>query len=262
MVLPLLIGAGVSLAAKFFPLLVGKIGGARAEEVATEVVTTAASVAGMPLPKASELKDPGKLNELVTTITATIGKNELMREQLRFELEKLDAAEHERILQDRENARSYQIAVGSGGRIRGNIMLIGVSVGLVACIVTVVMPTFVSSSGDVIRLTEGQLALITTVAGALLKMLSDAFAFEFGSSRGSKEKDAQITDFKQALVQAGKERQDADKEIILSQNKTAAKTAQEVRREIIVSPQLAESAEPRPVQAKRDFVSDLQAGRV
>ncbi len=37
------------------------------------------------------------------------------------------------------------------------------------------------------------LAIFNMAVGALLKMISDAFQFEFGSSRGSKEKDLQMS---------------------------------------------------------------------
>ena len=88
------------------------------------------------------------------------------------------------------DARRYQAQVGMRGRLRGTLMLLGVVVGLVAIIIAVFRgPT-----------DPATLALLTTIAGALLKMLSDAFAFEFGSSLGSKEKDAHIENIQKALM--------------------------------------------------------------
>ena len=91
-----------------------------------------------------------------------------------------------------------------------NYMLIGVTVGLVTCIATGLIISIKDKPID-----PGVLALITTVAGALLKMFSDAFAFEFGSSRGSKEKDAQVTEFKNALLCIGESQGEAAKELDL-----------------------------------------------
>lgn len=76
-------------------------------------------------------------------------------------------------------------------------MLIGVVIGLVVCVGGVVMREITD---------PGSLALVTTIAGALLKMLSDAFAFEFGSSAGSKNKDHQIERFQEALIDVNQAR--------------------------------------------------------
>ena len=257
MVLPLLIPAAVSLASEFFPLLVTKIAGDRAGEVAEKVVDTAAAVAG--LPRDAEPRE----------IIERIKGDQLALEKIRYEFELLNQQEHERILEDRQNAREYQMAIGERGRRRGDIMLAGVSIGLAVCVALVLVPQFIiGADGEPSSLSTGELALVTTVAGALLKMLSDAFAFEFGSSRGSKEKDSQIKEFKDALVKVGSERQVAADELIRSQSRRLATTEDAIARAIVTAPApvaaAAAGAAPTTAAAprERDFVADLVAGRV
>jgi hypothetical protein len=183
MAIQMFLPTAISIAAEYFPLLATRLGGKRGGAIAEEVVQIAASVAGTP-PDASARE-----------IIAGLSKDPTRVEQVRVRLAELDVESHEAELRDRESARQYQASVGAGGRMRGNIMLGGVVIGLVACVIAV----FVSRGTNETRLDPGVLALLTTIAGALLKMLSDAFAFEFGSSAGSKEKDQQIAQFQRDL---------------------------------------------------------------
>lgn len=233
--LPFLIPAAVAIASEVFPNIVTKIAGDRAGEVAEKVVRTAASVADMPA--------DAKPQEILARINA----DETRRQELRFKLEQLDREEHERILEDRRHAREYQIRAGSR---RGNIMLIGVSAGLAFCILAVMWEGALEGT---------EVGLVTTVAGALLKMLSDAFAFEFGSSRGSKQKDDQILEFKNALMQAGEERDRTAREVIQQQQRRIENAEDKVLQAARL-PAAAAAAEEAP--ASRDFVGDLIAGRV
>lgn len=183
--------AAVAVASEFFPILATKLGGARGEAVAEHVIDVAATIAG--LPRDADARD----------IIAALRQDESKAAELRFRLAELDQEEHQRIVDDRMDARKYQAAIGPRARLRGTLMLLGVVVGLVACIAAV----FQSATDP------ATLALLTTIAGALLKMLSDAFAFEFGSSVGSKDKDAQIESIQRALIDSARERdrRDADR---------------------------------------------------
>jgi hypothetical protein len=49
-------------------------------------------------------------------------------------------------------------------------------------------------NGSIGKISGEVLAIFNMAIGALLKMIGDAFAFEFGSSRSSKDKDAAIID--------------------------------------------------------------------
>jgi hypothetical protein len=183
MVAPFMVPAAIAIASEFFPVLATKLGGKRGREVAESVIQVAATVAGTP--RDADPRD----------IIAALKKDEAKAAEVRLRLEELDQEEHERIVEDRMDARRYQASIGPRARLRGTVMLLGVVAGLVAIIIAVF------HSAD-----PGALALLTTIAGALLKMLSDAFAFEFGSSLGSKDKDATIENFQRALIDTAQSR--------------------------------------------------------
>lgn len=184
MAVPFLVPAAIAIASEFFPVLATKLGGKRGREVAEHIIQLAATVAGTP--KDAEPRE----------IIAALKEDEAKAAELRLRLEELDQEEHQRIVDDRMDARRYQASIGARARLRGTMMLLGVVAGLIAIIVAVVQGT-----GD-----PTSVALLTTIAGALLKMLSDAFAFEFGSSSGSKEKDATIDGIQKALMDTARSR--------------------------------------------------------
>lgn len=71
-----------------------------------------------------------------------------------------------------------------GKNKRLNLMVIGAVLGLVFCLF--VLTTYKSDlSGEVI-------GIISTISGIFGACLKDAYSFEFGSSRGSKDKDDKI----------------------------------------------------------------------
>ena len=111
------------------------------------------------------------------------------------------------------------------------------------------------------------LALVTTVAGARLKMLSDAFAFEFGSSRGSREKDTQLADFRQALIDVGKDSRQAATEQ-QQQSAGIAQQAIKVTDQVVAAGVEAVAAGATAAQnlvasvLRRDFVGDLIEGQI
>lgn len=228
---PLLIPGAVAIAAQFLPVLATKLGGERGRVIASKVIETAATIAGTP--KGADVRE----------IIAALQTDEGKATELRLRLEELDQEEHQRIVDDRANARAYQAAVGSGARFRGTMMLLGVVAGLVACIVAVFRSTTDPAA----------LALLTTIAGALLKMLSDAFAFEFGSSAGSKEKDAQIEKFQKALIDKAQARNDAPRASVLSTPEQWAATNAEPSR----TEEPAKDAQSPVTATSRDFVAEL-----
>jgi hypothetical protein len=85
-------------------------------------------------------------------------------------------------LADRANARTRDVEVrklAGGYNWRADIMIVACVVALCVMVNKII--------GDNIK--PEVLAIFNMAIGALLKMLGDAFSFEFGSSRGSKEKD-------------------------------------------------------------------------
>ena len=72
--------------------------------------------------------------------------------------------------------------VTGGTNRRADIMVIGAVVGLIACLLVLILFRK-DIPGEVV-------GIISTIAGIFGACLKDAFSFEFGSSRGSKEKDS------------------------------------------------------------------------
>lgn len=86
-------------------------------------------------------------------------------------------------LADRGDARARDIEVRKitgGHNVRADLMI-------VCCAAALVYIVYAINSATDIK--PEVLAIFNMAVGALLKMLGDAFSFEFGSSRGSKEKD-------------------------------------------------------------------------
>ena len=84
---------------------------------------------------------------------------------------------------DRDSARQRDIAMMELGRSnsRADIMVIAAALGLICCLVSLAV-----FKGE---LPGEAVGIISTVAGIFGACLKDAYAFEFGSSRGSKNKD-------------------------------------------------------------------------
>ncbi len=96
------------------------------------------------------------------------------------------------------------------------------------------------------------LALITTIAGAMLKMFSDAFAFEFGSSRGSKEKDGTINQLKQDMLRMGAQSREETRSVLRAQEERLKDTRELVLKKAGLDDEAAEVPDQ-----PRDLVSEL-----
>jgi len=189
MVLPFLVPVAVQIAAEFLPSLVGRLGGDRAEEVADTVVQVAATAAGVP-----HSRDPREILERLRLDAEA-------QAELRLRLAEIENREDERVLEDRLSARERSRELERGGRRnrRADVMLMLSFGGLIGCVAAAVWPY-----PETRALGTAEIGLLTTVAGVLLKMLSDAFAFEFGSSQGSKAKDALIARFQDQLQETAR----------------------------------------------------------
>lgn len=88
-------------------------------------------------------------------------------------------------LADRQGARERDVEVRKltgGSNTRADVMILGAVAGLLACLGTLVFFRQ-QIPGEVV-------GIVATIAGIFGACLRDAFQFEFGSSRGSKDKDA------------------------------------------------------------------------
>ncbi len=137
----------------------------------------------------------GKIADVATAITQSLLPEQVtkmlqddgpMREEFELALAKIDAEMTGVMLQDRQNARGRDLTLTKEGygNLRADIMVVAAAMGLAGCLCCLV---FYESS-----LPGEAVGIISTVAGIFGACLKDAYAFEFGSSRGSKNKDAQV----------------------------------------------------------------------
>lgn len=167
MVLPL-IGLAASLAAEFAPGLVRNLAGDDAGEVADKVIGIAQDITG----QADAEKAIGVLRADPEAILA------FKRRAAELEIEIEQA-----YLADRQGARDRDVAIKKAGyhNYRADVMLALAFV----CLIVIIAATWMGR----LDMPDQVFALLNMAAGMILGMIKDAFQFEFGSSRGSKEKD-------------------------------------------------------------------------
>lgn len=168
MVAPLVLGA-IGLAAEFGPGLIGYLTGSEdAEDVANTVANVAKSITGE-----NTLEGAAK----------AMRANPQMALEFQKQADSLEISLTKAYLKDRQNARSRDVEMRKAGynNIRADLMLLMAFVSLVGII-------WMAWFGR-LDMPDMVFAFLNMTAGALLKMIGDAFQFEFGSSRGSKEKD-------------------------------------------------------------------------
>jgi hypothetical protein len=158
----------LSLASFVAPKLGKWLFGDDGETVANQVINVAQTLTGTTTPDAAK---------------AALEANPELMVQFETAMANLDADLEKAYLADRQNARNRDIALAKQGRsnTRADLMVGAVVIGLIACIVVLGWMRD-DIPGEVV-------GIISTVAGIFGSCLKDAFAFEFGSSRGSKEKD-------------------------------------------------------------------------
>ena len=96
---------------------------------------------------------------------------------------KLDHDLETAFLGDRQSARSRDMALAQAGRsnVRADVMVICAALGLIFCLVSLAVYQ-ANLPGEAV-------GIISTIAGIFGSCLKDAYSFEFGSSRGSKNKE-------------------------------------------------------------------------
>lgn len=155
--------------AQFAPSLLRYFGaGEKSAVVAEKVVEVAKQVTGLPTgPEALE----------------AMRQNARLAHDFNLAVLKMDGDLEQAYLADRQNARERDIKLHQAGynNRRADLMVLFDVVGLVACLV--VLSLFRKDiPGEVV-------GLLSTIAGIFGLCLRDAHQFEFGSSRGSREKD-------------------------------------------------------------------------
>lgn len=157
--------------AQFAPIIGKWIGGKRAEEMTQKVVSIATHL--------THAKGPHDALEKIAENPEML--IEFQKAILELERQMVDLE-----YQDRQDARFRDIALTRQGRMnrRADIMVIAAALGLILCL---------ASLGYYSEELPGEaVGIISTIAGIFGACLKDAYAFEFGSSRGSKEKDSTV----------------------------------------------------------------------
>ena len=164
--------------AQFAPVIAKWLGGNQAEQMAEEVVQVARRVTGH--------EDPIQMMQLLR-------ENSLLVAEFQKSMMEIEARQELAFLEDRQSARLRDVAFIQGGHknTRADIMVISAAFGLVSCLGCLTL-----YSGHMPGEATG---IISTIAGIFGACLKDAFAFEFGSSRGSKEKDSTVA----AMIERG-----------------------------------------------------------
>lgn len=149
------------------PIIARWLGGENAGQVADKVVGIAQVVTGAKSPEEALAKIQADA-KLASEFQIAVMANEKDLEAL--------------YLADRQDARKRDVALIQAGQTnnRANWMIVGDVVGLIACLV--VLTTMPDLPGEV-------RGIVSTIAGFFGLGLRDAHQFEFGSSRGSREKD-------------------------------------------------------------------------
>jgi hypothetical protein len=137
----------------------------------------------------------GKVVEIAKKVTNTsdavaalkcVEKDPALLIRFQQEIMRLDRDLEQAFLEDRQSARSRDISLITADRynLRADIMVLAAALGLMGCLYSLAyfrewLP------GEAV-------GIISTIAGIFGSCLKDAYAFEFGSSRDSKTKDAAV----------------------------------------------------------------------
>jgi len=157
---------------EFVPLIGRWINGEQGEKTAHKVADIARSVTGE--------EDSVKVLSALKTDPKLLAQ---FQEAILKMDQELEVAEYK----DRDSARLRDIAFANAGRsnLRADIMVVSAALGLIACLVMITLHRA--------HLPGEAVGIISTIAGIFGSCLKDAYAFEFGSSRGSKLKDSKLS---------------------------------------------------------------------
>lgn len=158
---------------EFAPIIAKLVSGDNANNMAEKVIETAQNITGG--------KDIRQVQE-------TFKNSPDILLQFQSELSKI-------ALEDRINARQRDASLFQLGKrnFRGDIMVLSALLGLLGCLGALTVFKM-SLSGEVI-------GIISTIAGIFGSCLKDAYAFEFGSSRSSKEKENHLIELLNGALQ-------------------------------------------------------------
>ncbi|MBL4859404.1 MAG: hypothetical protein JKX96_00635 [Acinetobacter sp.] len=161
-----LVSIGLGLATKFAPGLIRRFAGDTAGDVAESLLGIGRRVTGLTDPEA---------------IQRELDQNVALQAEFQRQAAEYDVELEKAYLADTENARERDIAMLNAGKHnwRGDILAFMAIAGLIAALtLAFFVPMVAGPARD----------LILILGGALIAIVKDVYGFEFGSSRGSKEK--------------------------------------------------------------------------
>jgi hypothetical protein len=174
---PLLAPVALAIAREFLPGLASRLSGPRREAVAREIVAVTAQMLARP---AADLRPAEAVAELAD--------DPARADALRLELAAIDQREDELWLRDRMDARARFAAMAERDRGRAPWLVAGVFGLLILAIFALV-----GLEAGGFEAPQGVALLVAIATGAATKLWS-VFDFVFGSSEGSKIKDAAIAE--------------------------------------------------------------------
>lgn len=171
--------------AQFAPSVLRFFGaGTASTAVADQVAGIARSVTGAATPEAA---------------LAMLREDARLAQEFNLSVLRQDGELEQAFLADRRDARQRDVEVrrlSGGTNVRADVMIVGVVIGLLACLGTLILFRK-EIPGEVV-------GIISTVAGIFGACLRDAFQFEFGSSRGSRDKDELLAQMQAAGTKQGR----------------------------------------------------------
>lgn len=233
MVLPLipLASALIPLVADLAPSVVRFLVGDKAAETTEKVAETTKNVAEAATMVAEVVESVTQTDvstqEGVAKVRKQIEEDPALRDKLKIELSRVDV-ELERIelerekayIEDRQDARSKAIErrKAGGDDIRANVMLILAFVAVIAIVALLILVP--SAPKEVVGFVIG-------IGGMFARNIGSAFDFEFGSSKGSKDKDSKLQVQLAELQRSSRERVE-DKQSQIEGLQTVVQTARAV----------------------------------
>lgn len=173
----------IGLALQAAPSLVSLITGSdKAEDITQKTADVFSAVTGIDVGTADGAQRAADALETDPALMA----------QLTLNLRSVEADELKVLQKDVAEARRRDVDVmqmNGGQNWRANLMIIGAFLMLLTCVGGIVYVSQTDLNAAQTSLIQGPLGIII---GFLVKVLGDAFNFEFGSSRGSKQKAAQL----------------------------------------------------------------------
>lgn len=165
-----MIDVALRIASQFAPGLVRRLAGEKAGDVAESILSIGGLVTGK--------TDPEEIAAALEADTAKAHEFRMQAAQIDLELARIDHT-------NTADARARDTAMIKAGRInrRADVLAYASLAGLFGLIVLIVV---VKPSDPWVQ------GMVGAVVGFLTKAALDVFNFEFGSSRGSKNKEAQL----------------------------------------------------------------------